>query len=268
MRPCWYELAWRPHQGRAAIMVRIHKDFVKNSEPVSQKHPMVVSFLGEFRLKNFCGTLDCRKGFGFNEVLKLVGERNNFKEFVIEIPNIIRISGSGAKRTLQYNPARVFIISASLTVLFNLLRKSDVETSAPFPQLLVVETITRRDLHGGSLWGKYSVPLVKWLDNCSSSGSDIPEVVAAMRLTYDCMLGNMLGKKSTDLRFSARVASKGGWLNISCPGNGCGLHPTENPQPNHGYDFHSHNVDTPIQQLTLLSGLAALHDRARQGIKP
>ena len=72
--------------------------------------------------------------------------------------------------------------------------------------------------------------------------------------------------------FRAGVFSEFGWLNTDCPGNACGLNPSldaeyDMKKPCHGYKFSCHNVDTAAQQLTLLAGVAALHDKARQEIK-
>lgn len=52
---------------------------------------------------------------------------------------------------------------------------------------------------------------------------------------------------------------------LNCPGNACGIHPVIHwEEGENGYKFSCHNVDTPMQQLTLLAGLATLHDKARQ----
>lgn len=84
----------------------------------------------------------------------------------------------------------------------------------------------------------------------------------AMWLAHGRLVGNDF-RNSHDFR--ASVHNEDGWLNITCPGNGCGLNPGSlGIDPGRGYEFSSHNVDSPHQQLTLLAGLAALHERVDQ----
>ena len=122
-------------------------------------------------------------------------------------------------------------------------------------------------MHGGSLGGEYSIPFVKWLATLFGTNS-IPEMVKAMKIAYNRMLGL---HKFDQFHFLASVDYESGWLNVSCPGNACGLNPIHGAgydmKRGLGYEFDCHNVDTPMQQITLLAGLAALHDRARKEIK-
>ena len=61
------------------------------------------------------------------------------------------------------------------------------------------------------------------------------------------------------------VRLKNGRLIMNCPGDACGIHPENWYEENDkGYEFNCHNVDSPMQQITLLAGLAALHDEARR----
>lgn len=87
----------------------------------------------------------------------------------------------------------------------------------------------------------------------------------AMRKAYVRMLR---ADYLDSLSFRASVENERGWLNVSCPGSACGLHPTDHfMRDGYGFEFSSHNVDTPAQQLTLLAGLAALHDRVDQELQ-
>lgn len=56
------------------------------------------------------------------------------------------------------------------------------------------------------------------------------------------------------------------WVNFSCPGNACGLDPEDYYEKSldWGYQLVPHNVDSPLQQLTLLAGVAMLYQLARQ----
>jgi hypothetical protein len=134
-----------------------------------------------------------------------------------------------------------------------------------------VRTITSRDICGGSLGGQYSVPLCNWLGilRTESLKRDkrpvIIEIVEAMQLTYQTIFDSNQYK---EYDFRASIDHDDGWINISCPGDACDINPSNGRvEKGLGYEFSSHNVDTPAQQLTLLVGLAALHDKARREIK-
>jgi len=281
--PCWYELSWR--QKKPAIILKIHKDFIASIKPVSEYAPIVKSLKEEFKFKRFIGNFE--ENFGFDNAFILVGEKENFVEFVVKIPRVKKwtnkncsycngsgkdifvdsrrdcyhCEGTGKERIFDWQPT--YKISASFTVFTTLARFPKVETSAPFLQLITVNTITGMDLHGGSLSGEYSVPFVKWLS--SLFGNSIPEMVQAMKIAYNRMLGL---RKFHQFRFRASVDYKDGWLNVDCPGNACGLNPVYNAgydmERGLGYEFNCHNVDTSVQQITLLAGLASLNDRARK----
>lgn len=108
---------------------------------------------------------------------------------------------------------------------------------------------------------KFSVALCDWFRKLGTG--PIPEMVEAMKIAYNHT--QRIRGSSSVFYFRASIDYSNGWLNISCPGNACGLNPWHNAVHNTGgYEFADHNVDTPFQQLTLLAGLAALHDRARK----
>ena len=175
--------------------------------------------------------------------------------------------GKGKETFFDWKP--VFAISASFT-LFSELASFKMEkteaTSAQFPQLILVNTITQQNSHGGSLGGIYSIPLTRWLSSLEPH-VEITEMTAAMVRAWEKMFRKV--DEYDRHSFYANVTNKNGWLNVSCSGDRCGLHPADSwgPRPSEGYKFACHNVDTPMQQLTLLAGLAALCDRARKELK-
>ena len=169
--------------------------------------------------------------------------------------------GTGKDYIMDWRLAET--ISASFTVLTKLLWNCKTDTSAASPQLLTVDTTTREGMHGGSLDGKISIPLRIWLSSFNSR-TEIPEVVQAMITAYDQMLG-LRDFHIFNFRFYVRDNGK---FIADCPGDACGIHPSNwYAEKGKGYEFSCHNVDTPMQQITLLSGLATLHDKARKEIK-
>ena len=280
--PCWYELSW--HEEGPAIVLRIHRDIVEDIKIIPDDAPIVAHFKEEFGFADFSGNLN--EDFGFERVFLFQGKKNDFTQFLIPIPVIKKetdelcercqgsgkdeyreerdcLSCNGSCKEYIFDWQSAFGISASFTVLSAVLRFPEKTTSAPFPQLLTVETITQKGMHGGSLGGEYSISLCRLLASLGS-GADIPEMVRAMKAAY----GRMLGLTDFDgHRFRACVDYDSGWLNVDCPGDACGLHPSSHDiRQGEGYEFSCHNVDSPAQQITLLAGLAALHDRARKEI--
>lgn len=175
--------------------------------------------------------------------------------------------GKGKEEHIDYQLA--YAISASFTLFFELTAlqmRKDEATSCSFSQLVLVDTITERKQHGGSLGGTYSVPLSRWL-SLFEPDTEIAEMTQAMVYVWEKMFGRV--DKYEGYKFYSKIACKNGWLNVSCPGDACGLHPADHwgPDKEMGYKFACHNVDTPAQQIALLAGLAALCDRARKEIK-
>ena len=54
------------------------------------------------------------------------------------------------------------------------------------------------------------------------------------------------------------------WVNLTVPGDRCGLDPSGYYKSDQGYTIYPHNVDSVAQQLTLLMGIAAVHQEARE----
>lgn len=279
--PCWYELSWRSAPG--AIVLRVHSDFVKKTEVIPQESPIIAGFMEQFGFQTFGG--EFTNDFGFDRSFAFKGIRNGFHEFRITLP-VVRIfskwkcrdcrgsghnksynrmciacNGKGRENSFDYN--RAYAISASFTVFSALAYYLDeaAETTSSIPQILNVQTVTIRDMHGGSLSGEYSVFLGRYLSGLPV-GTSVEKMVRAMKRAYKIM-DQGLGPLP---RFGASVDSDNGWLNVDCPGDACGLHPSHGLEDGRGYEFSCHNVDTPQQQLTLLAGLAALHDKARREI--
>lgn len=281
--PCWYELSWKDSPVKPAIIVRVHKDFAEKFQEIPPSAPMPSALKKNFEFKSFCGSL--RENFGFEEAFKKLPEEDEFVSFSVDLPKIRKeetvecrtcngsgkdqlddeicfsCKGKGRKGIIDWHDA--FAVSASFTIFSAVTFYSEIETSARVPQLLTFQTCTIADLHGGSLSGIYGIPLVKWL---SSFKGNIPEMIEAMMRAYDYMLELHDFDK---YRFQSSVDYDDGRLNVSCPGNACGLNPSSSSdlRDGQGYKFSCRNTDSPLQQLTLLAGLAALHDRARKEIK-
>ena len=277
--PCWYELSW--DSARLAILVRIHAEFMRTARIASHFLQAVPEMKKEFALASFSGDLD--KEFGFDRAMQRVGNEGHFAIFLLPLPRVRAVTDvkcsacngkgydyftktkcylcDGERVAVEYRHQKAFASSATLTVLGFLLNYNDMKEKCARDQLMTLSTVTGSGPHGGSLSGMYGIRFCEWLGR--QAGRDIPEAVSAMQAAHDHMLGKGRFPAS---HFQARVEDDRGWLNMTCPGDACGINPGYEGvgREGGGYNFSSHNVDTPAQQLTLVAGLAALHDRARR----
>lgn len=63
-------------------------------------------------------------------------------------------------------------------------------------------------------------------------------------------------------QFNANLHKSG--LFLKCLNDVYGVYTSSEDRENFGYRFKSYNVDNPVQQITILAGLGALHDKARK----
>lgn len=279
---CWYELGW--DEDDKAIILRIHKDFIKEYPEVPVDSRIVGSLLREFKLEAFLG--DFNSDIGFGGILKRKCDKGEFIEFSIQLPTLknetgdcgfcsgsckdslfsngkcIHCGGSGKEYVIDWKGA--FAVSATFNVVFSYLSLfgyEDEETKCLLSQLMTINVTTRTGIYGGAISGTFSIDLVNWM-SLFSPRYTIEEMVSAMRVAY----GRIFAEKPDEFqRFRASVDNENGWLNVDCPGNACGLNPSSGRMgKGYGYNFSPHNTDSPLQQLTLLAGLAALHDKARR----
>jgi hypothetical protein len=253
--PCWYELSW--DKKTPGIILRIHRDFIKNTEFDFLNSWQVKELMEDFKFPEF--KADFNQDIGFGGAFKNQGKnKDGFWNFLVEIPQIKTATG------VDFRQAD--IISGSFTTLTNFLSSlCKKETSTPFSQLITLNTITKSNLiqKGYSFSGEISFLLRRWLADVSGR-REIPEVIQAMKTAYQKM---SVSFKYYENEFRMNIWENGG-LSISCPGDACSLYSDQSVSNNtKGYKFGSDNVDNPMQQITLLAGLAALHDRARKEIK-
>ena len=267
--PCIYELSFDAKS--PAIVIRAHNEFMDRWPKFLGEAPIVTGLMKQF---GFSAFKDGYKGdFGFNSAFKRIADDGEFAVFSAQIPVVQKVAekvcplcGGDKKSLFDSKPA--FAVSASFTLFFELAGfKMEKHEATPcrFPQLILVNTITQQNSHGGSLDGTYGIPLAKWLSSFPEN-TEIPEMTEAMVLAWEKMFRKV--DEYDRHNFYAKVANENGWLNVSCSGDRCGLHPVDSwgPKSGRGYKFSCHNVDTPAQQITLLAGLAALCDKAKKEI--
>ena len=275
--PCWYELSWRPAVG---VILRIHQEFATGVKPIRQDAPILESFKADFGFKEFGGEFG--KDLGYEHSLKFLGQVGQFLEYHVPASLCRKLSDvkcwkcegtgndedredkclycDGEGREVVYDYKEAYAVSASHSTLFDYMRFPEIETPATNSQLMTIHTVTIQSLHGGSIGGEYGEDIVTFLRQGPTSM--ISEMVEAMRGVWLKMEGKI--PSFYDYEFKAYTQGSDGWLNTSCPGNACGLHPSHGSIGRHGgYEFSCHNADNMIQQLAMLASLAALQDLVR-----
>jgi hypothetical protein len=203
-------------------------------------------------------------------------QKNDIGEFVLTSD---ALGFSGVLRELELDGETVWVadlpdlkidgqvagmrLSSSLWIVFNrLMSVAPAEGETRF-QLMAVDVFAspRMDLNGFPLSVKFSAAMVNWLGRHVEPSFTLPEIEAMLRDAWESLWPSM---RNTE--FHAYIRSPGD-LFLGCPGNATGLAPNHVAQyrdTDEGYELDCHNVDGPLQQLTLLAGLARLNERARR----
>ena len=277
--PCWYELSWRTSNDRPAIVFKLHEDFIRTRPPVKDDAPIVLGLKKELGLGEFHGSAN-GGSFGFEPLpMRRNASAGGFVEFLLPIPAIERptgrkcrechgkgeadgkechwCKGDGKETKLSWTQANA--AAASIAVFSAWTGYAEIETSASAPQLIEFHSYV---CCGSSpLGGYYGIPFMEWLAKYPVH-TEFKEASAAMRETYRFMFNDR--REFMLWRTEARLLHPG-YLTLDCPGDACGLHMSHHSnKPDEGSEFTCHNLDSPAQQLTLLAGLAGLHDQARQ----
>jgi hypothetical protein len=281
--PCWYELSWQEKE--TAILLKVHEDFVKLIPAMPKDSPIVQGYMNDFGFSDFSG--DLKGDFGFSGgKFKHLGIRDNFHEFLIPLPKIKvktkkpccnckgkktdqydgqeckYCDGTGVEHEMVWDAPRA--ICAGLRVFFLLATWPKEETSSKLPQLITLDTYVSKDIfNGASFGGAFGTPFVRWLCGLLKCKTvSFPEAERAMFKANERMFGKT---HAAPYDFKAYFS---GMLIIRCPGNACGISSSSYSEGDKGYKFGSDNVDSVSQQLILISGLASVHDAAREGMKP
>lgn len=277
--PCWYELGWNKES--KSLILRVHKKFAKEANGFSSDDLIVWSYKREFNLlsySDFSGDY-----FGFDNAFRKCGEKGEFIEYEIKIPNLGTkvkcdyCSGTGKnpfdelcpicrgeKSKTSYDFKPVHAISASFTIFFKLayFGRSMGISSKQF-QLFEIETVTERNCvgNGSAINGWFSEKLTTWLRGLQDS-SLVENIILAMKTANSQMLNGTNGIFES-FQFDASIGEKGRLI-LKCPGDASGIYPMSNDQGKEDCIFGSCNMDSPVQQISVLVGLSVLHDEARK----
>lgn len=261
--PTIYELGIG--EASTSLLIRIHPK-VKDGlfKYLSEDNRLIPIYQQELNLPDYIPPSAEWMGWGFGPVLSS-REDNDWLTYQCELP--------GASQNIddEVDSWRArHSISATLAILFKGLDMPEVITNADSQQLLYVGLDIRKGMHGGSFYIALGKSLMPWL-SLQPDNSRHRVVEGVMRASYQQMIGKKMppGEEIylSDYYFNATFR-KPSLVYLSCPGDACGLDPEYNASSKIGegesYLLVPHNVDNPLQQLTLLMGVAALHDEAKK----
>jgi len=142
----------------------------------------------------------------------------------------------------------------------------DEDTDCDTPQLIIVEGLMVQEaLNSGALSAIVTPGMNPFLSSPEKGSLEL--IRSAMQIADEHMWRPDRKKDSLfPLQFKVNFSGPTA-IHLSVPGNACGLDPSfgsgSYEGPSHGYRLSPHNVDSGIQQLSLLMGLARLCELGR-----
>jgi hypothetical protein len=280
MVPCIYELLYIKGDP-PVLQMKIHNDFLEANKGLSPVQEVLEDMRKEHNLGEFMPFGN--EYFGFEKSLKKGKTEGDFTEFNIEIPILRKptseickhCNGTGENKDLEmvcswceggtfgifYDWRSLSAVSASLHILTSMTEIFEKKTSAKSCQLLSLQVYCGKGTGGFPMSGSYGIDFCNWLASFPGHYR-FNQATDAMREVY----GYIFNSKMEYWDFHAYV-DENAWIIIDCPGDACGLHPSDGYwKPGRGREFSCHNLDSPMQQLTLLTGLAVLSGEARKKI--
>ena len=275
--PCVYEVSYQKGNPPCLIL-RINKEFLEKNKKRKPSEETISSYKKEFSFKKF--SFFENNLFGFDNALGRGKVKGEFVEYIIKLIPFKRKTsnpckycyGTGRNKNLHmkcsfcegekletiYDYTPLNAISASFELLTRLIESSEEISNSKKSQLFTFQLGIGYEKASYPIWGSYGIEFCCWL-NSFSKGKRFPDVIKAMQEVYEFIYQ----KEGTSYDFDAYV-EENAWLIINCPGEACGIHPEGYSwKKGQGRDFSCHNMDTPVQQIILLTALAVLSDMAQ-----
>lgn len=263
----WYGLSFRPADTSqsAAICITIYEPCVTRLSMLAQRFRHKDEMVRAFRASSY--ECDLTKGFGFDGSIVAVGLEGNYR--VLEAP--------------LTTAARHLNLAGSISELFALLQWPGFDLQAgeePWQldgtreqQVLLTSDINPNGgLHSSPLYGYTSSALIDWVEGKYQEGwYEVTLAEEAMLETWNTLTTQpkrvarpSIGCGLAD-DFLVRVGENGRFL-LRTIGNSCEVETEDwsTRRKGEGLRLGCHNLDSPIQQLSLLAGLARLHELAEQ----
>lgn len=236
-------------EGRTLIITTSSKPAEYVTEVLSRPNiPLILDLKESLKLSDFINPQNPEWGFGPVIQTDADGEQT---KWICNLPKYNRLSQN------DWTIPRA--TSATLMATFLVLGMAKDVSGEDKNQLLHIQLATSKEV-GNGLIITLGSSIVPWLNSFPDQYFH-EELQETMKIAYDHLTG-----EPTDKYFFRALFRQPKWVNLDCPGNACALDPESYSDESLelGYRLLPHNVDSPYQQLTLLSGVAAMHAEARK----
>jgi hypothetical protein len=255
--PFLYDLFWRPEE--SAIGVRILTQVFAEMFKGAEEWPISKHYTEKFGMGPVVSDPDT--GFGFGETVFQRVDDSGTGEYITlsrQLPRIL--IGRGKTENVDHDAGKRFTRTLGLMLeVLSIVEDLPITDRMQYATYQVV--FANRDMHAYPLSGEFSPELVQAL--ASQGGDDLPAIKQAMQQAFIAMypkqIGNFRASSRPDGRFHLSVPGDCACLGVDGNWDGSG--------GERGYEFGSHNVDTSIQQLSLLVGTITLAESAQGLIK-
>ncbi len=190
--------------------------------------------------------------WGFGHVLREQNSDNSdFISYVCELPKSFPPDG---------NPDRVFGVTSTLMLLFDALNLRNDTNSQTKQNLMVQMAVDRtRDAYGSPISIKLFSPITHWIGEHATQR--IKERIGDSMFEAFSKMWNTDGEFGNQFRVGINHPNL---IHLAVFGDACGLDPEYIDKKSLTYTLVPHNTDSPIQQLSLLAGVAKLEELATE----
>jgi len=259
--PVWYEIS--VGLDGLSLIFKIHKlamNYIYNTLNGNYKNCFdgiqQANQLPEFIVPNG------QNNWGFGSVLSFVA--NLDFDWVTVKCNLPQVLFFKNKDLVNNNWKAANSISATINLLVEILNTFPInnQTNEKNVQLLTLTLLTDPGVHGFSINVDLSVNVCKWIKSKTKSNQESVKC-AEILTTLQTNFFHLNGKSSSKNDFTANLDHPQ-WIWLGVPGGSCQLH-SEKYEINsgQGYRLIPHNIESSIQQLSFLMGLAKMHDLIR-----
>ncbi len=259
--PSYYKISW--DKDSASFIISVCGKLIPELQDLLTPNTPIIQMLQKDEgLKVDTFLPPTNDSWGFGPIFELANQDNGYITWRAKVPCLEQ--GKGKKLTYLNRPAINLAVSLNVLFMFLNLKQNLIETTQSEPQLVSCSLSTEmRTTWGFSIWSTLSKELADWLRTLGEERY-IKDISDTMMQTWLTMHPSDSIKRNYLKHDFIALYRQPCWINLSVPGNACGLDPNDYYDQDRGYKLSPHNTDSPCQQLSLLAGIAAICDFWRQ----
>lgn len=168
--------------------------------------------------------------------------------------------GSGEAAKTQWK--KILVLRANLKLLLDVFAFNEYAPGHGYekPDMRIKLCVNKPAMDSSSIMIPFGGPLLLWLQSISvNKRIGLDEVVEVMTKAWDIM-----SKIREYDKYSIEAYCENGRLIMNIPGNAAGIYLGTGSFGAEDGTMFDHNMDTGVQQLTILAGLAQLHSMYRE----